>query len=1153
MLPVLSAFAAPSYSLFGEASIGGGYVTLVSDASPAFGGISFTLSPSITWAQLTHLSTDYNITDDDCGAGSPRIQLRIDTNGDNVSNGNVHIAIGPSPNFTDCLPGWQTTGNLIGNNDTGRYDFSQFGGSTFTTYSAAPASVTNGTVLGMSIVVDSSFSAAATNGDGEMTTQIDNTQINTDLFNYDPAACNGSTFDSFTNGSVNGQGGWAVTGPYDQAVVDNTYGYPTFGCKTWRISNAITQGSFGDQTFSPSIANEAGETSAQNGGMSGGTRQNHFEAEFDVGSAVSNALQTGLAITASPDRGDGARMSYLRFQDQADGIHAYFFDFQDAAPFGTSVGDAANGCDTAVGGEDAFVETDIATIDRSVANTVKFTMDFVEGSRNDIVKIYINGVLKHTGTSWEDYFRYCEGNPTRTVDSLLFRASGTAVPANSGKGFLFDNFDLTSSISPGSLTVHKYVCQESTVITREANAPDANGNITVPAGCTVQSGVNFGYIHQADKTDYSSPYLGLNDATPYTSAGLTDGAGIVTATGLDPAGRYNVAELDGAGNWVEDPGLISFYCAGTDAGTGTNNYEIAFVPSGGATHCVAYNKAPPVCGNTLVETGETCDDGNLNSFDSCSNSCQTQAPQACVNIDNTGLVGYWKLDENGGTTAIDSAGANNNGTLENGPTYVGGNPAIAPNPSALSFDGTDDQVKVMNSGDFTFGTSNFSVTYFVKTNDGERSVLGNYNGSNRGWGSFIYDAERINFFAYGDGGTNDTSFPAPGILNNQWHHVAGTYTRAGANVTIAMYYDGALIGSTTLPVGNITSASDLLLGKYLAQPNFIGTLDDVRVYGRALTPAEIQNFANACTAVQVVCGNGQVEGGETCDDGNLINGDSCSNSCQITTQCSDGVDNADAEDTLTDIADPGCHTDGNATNNASYNPADNDETHVAACLNGVVEGAEQCDDGNNINGDACSNTCQLPPPPPLCKGQSATVYVNGSNKIVGGPLNGQTYAGTLTGTAGNDVIVGTSGNDKIKGSDGNDRICGGNGNDKISGDNGDDTVFGEGGTDELDGGNGNDTLDGGAADDELDGGNGDDKLIGGINKDELDGGNGADILCGGANDDKLDAGSSNDKLDGGQGTDSLKGGSGTDACASGGPGNNGCESTPASIPECVGL
>ena len=46
------------------------------------------------------------------------------------------------------------------------------------------------------------------------------------------------------------------------------------------------------------------------------------------------------------------------------------------------------------------------------------------------------------------------------------------------------------------------------------------------------------------------------------------------------------------------------------------------------------------------------------------------------------------------------------------------------------------------------------------------------------------------------------------------------------------------------------------------------------------------------------------------------------------TQCNDGVDNTDPEDNAPDEEDPGCHTDGNAANPASYNPSDNDETNL---------------------------------------------------------------------------------------------------------------------------------------------------------------------------------------------------------------------------------
>ena len=202
--------------LFGGATMGGGYVTLVSDGSDLdpsndFSGASFSDANGTTFGALTTLSTDYNVTDDNCGGGSPRFSIRIDTDGDNVSNGSIHVAIGPSPGFTGCTAGWQSTGNFIGNNDAGRYDFSAFGGSPFTTYSNAPASVLAGTVLGISVVVDGSWSAAATGGDGEQTILIDNTDINGVMHDFTPPPankdeCKNGGWMTFTSPSFKNQG-----------------------------------------------------------------------------------------------------------------------------------------------------------------------------------------------------------------------------------------------------------------------------------------------------------------------------------------------------------------------------------------------------------------------------------------------------------------------------------------------------------------------------------------------------------------------------------------------------------------------------------------------------------------------------------------------------------------------------------------------------------------------------------------------------------------------------------------------------------------------------------------------------------------------------------------------------------------------------------
>lgn len=274
---------------------------------------------------------------------------------------------------------------------------------------------------------------------------------------------------AYTTGSINGQNGWGGQNPpgipinpaIDQAIVTNGVGAPaSFGAQSWRLSNFYTSGSFGDMPFSPSLADEAGETAAQNTSgvfaMSGGNRKNHFEATFDVASAdPTGATDNDSYFSTSADRGDGARMTYIRVEDRPTGLDIFFDDYQDVAPFGT-LANPANGC----GAGDDFTEVQIASgLSRTAKHTVKITVDFVDGPRNDVVKAYVDGTLVHTGTTWEDYFRWCTesgggvpndaaADQSRTVDSLLFRvggADGFNHPANFGKGFLIDNLSYVSA------------------------------------------------------------------------------------------------------------------------------------------------------------------------------------------------------------------------------------------------------------------------------------------------------------------------------------------------------------------------------------------------------------------------------------------------------------------------------------------------------------------------------------------------------------------------------------------------------------------------------------------------------------------------------------------------------------------------------------
>ncbi|TMG42712.1 MAG: hypothetical protein E6H90_13455 [Chloroflexi bacterium] len=173
-LAIVPGAGAATGSLFGGASIQGNQVSLVSnlaDTSTAndASGISFSNTGVTTFSSLTELATKFNVTDDGCGAGSPRFQINFGTK-------NVFVYLGPSPTFTGCTPNTLVdSGNLIGNNDACRFDTSQlFAGTQCNTYAGTLALVGSMPVTGIQLVVDSGFFFA----DKEQTVNVCDIRIN---------------------------------------------------------------------------------------------------------------------------------------------------------------------------------------------------------------------------------------------------------------------------------------------------------------------------------------------------------------------------------------------------------------------------------------------------------------------------------------------------------------------------------------------------------------------------------------------------------------------------------------------------------------------------------------------------------------------------------------------------------------------------------------------------------------------------------------------------------------------------------------------------------------------------------------------------------------------------------------------------------------
>lgn len=168
-----AAFAATPTSLFGDATVSDDAIKLTSDADPGYGGIHYNLPEGMMLQDFSNLSFDFMPeSDDDCRAGSPRIQLNVDTDDDGEADANAFIYAGPSPNYTGCEPGvWQNTGEFIENQDACRFDTSQIvAGTQCNTYSGALLALSGTTLVGKQIVVDSGFAFP----DGEQTVFVRN-------------------------------------------------------------------------------------------------------------------------------------------------------------------------------------------------------------------------------------------------------------------------------------------------------------------------------------------------------------------------------------------------------------------------------------------------------------------------------------------------------------------------------------------------------------------------------------------------------------------------------------------------------------------------------------------------------------------------------------------------------------------------------------------------------------------------------------------------------------------------------------------------------------------------------------------------------------------------------------------------------------------
>ena len=210
---------------------------------------------------------------------------------------------------------------------------------------------------------------------------------------------------------------------------------------------------------------------------------------------------------------------------------------------------------------------------------------------------------------------------------------------------------------------------------------------------------------------------------------------------------------------------------------------------------------------------------------------------------SAGLVGYWKMDEATGTIAYDSSGSGNIGTLVNGPTRQTG--TNCPVGGCLSFNSTNSQyVSVASSG--SLSGSYTVMAWGNPSNTSAMDLVGTRSPSDASFDMKFQSGNLI----HGDigSGTAWITTTANASFNysvGQWYHVVYVVTPSGYTI----YVNGNQVGSGTYATSTpllYDATHAIKIGQVGGGGEFFnGSIDDVRIYNRALSANEISQIYNS--------------------------------------------------------------------------------------------------------------------------------------------------------------------------------------------------------------------------------------------------------------------------------------------------------------------
>jgi PKD repeat protein len=450
----------------------------------------------------------------------------------------------------------------------------------------------------------------------------------------------------------------------------------------------------------------------------------------------------------------------------------------------------------------------------AVANATGYKVHYGQSQTQYSATIDASNQLTYTVPSLTDgtryYFAVSAYGPSGTLESGFSNEVNTVVQGSTVPQASFTATPSTGTAplavtltdtSTGSVASRSWSLGDGTTATTQIVAKTYSAPGTYPVSLTVTGGGGSTTASQSINVSAAAPVADFS-ATP--SAGAPPLAVTFSDSSSGTITSWSWQFGDGGTSSVKNPSY-SYATAGT--------------------YAVTLNVTGPGGSNQVIKTG----------YITVTSPPGGGGGGGGAPANNTGLVAAFGFEEASGTQVIDVSGNANHGTISGGQRVTTNRFG-----SALKFDGIDDWVTVNDSASLDLSEALTLEAWVYPTVE------------MRGYHTLFFKelAEQGNgayyFYANSDVGRPEANVFVGGaktlvagthLPTNTWTHLATTYDGSTQN----LYVDGALVGSRPQTGSVALSSGKLRIGgnSVWGDEYFAGHIDEVRVYNRALTQAEI--------------------------------------------------------------------------------------------------------------------------------------------------------------------------------------------------------------------------------------------------------------------------------------------------------------------------